>query len=255
MKSLLFLIACLLLPYLLFAQTLRGMVYHEGTDSVIANASVYYSGSTIGTTTNSIGEFHLQAKSGQVPLVISCVGYQSAEVSNYTPEQPLKIYLKPKQFELEGVIVTSDGMSREEKVRIFTREFIGTSPYAQSCTIENIDDVDLYYNRGTQTLTAECSRPLIINNKLFGYNINYYLNNFKRSNEHISFTGNYVFKDVALPADQKRVIRNRAHVYEESRMQFIRALWSRTLNNNGFKIYRTNYTRLNAIRHDSNTCI
>jgi|GEM_PF-748701 len=243
MKKLI-LLALFLFPYYLFAQTLNGRVYRQDTDSAIVNASVYYSGSTTGTVTNSKGEFILQAKSGQVPLVISCVGYQTAEVKNYHPGQDIKVFLKPKQFELQGVTVTSDGMSREEKVRIFTREFIGTSKYAKSCTITNIDDVDLFYDRKNKTLTAESSKPIIINNQLLGYHITYYLDHFKRTPTNIAFAGNYIFKDVATADDQKKINNNRGDAYEGSRMQFIRALWHRSIKSSGFKIYRSNYTRL-----------
>lgn len=226
-------------PFWLSAQTLTGKVYQEGTTNVIASASVYYSGSTNGTLTNADGYFYLPAKMGQVPLVISCVGYYSAEVNNYKTGEAITVYLKPKQLELQGVVVTYDGMSREEKVRIFTQEFIGTSKYAKSCTIINIDDIDLSYNRKTQTLTAESSKPIRIQNDMLGYTIRYYLDQFKKTPDGVQYSGNYIFKEISPLAADKKVKRNREEAYDGSRMQFIRSLWNHNVRANGFSMYDT----------------
>ena len=134
-------------PLYLRAQFINGVVYNAATDSVIANATVYYSGSLTATITNSLGHFKLPAKQGGVPLIISYIGYHSETIFNYIPNEALQIFLKPKNNELQEVIIRNDGMSREEKVQRFTREFLGTSEFSLSCIITNIDDIDLAYNK------------------------------------------------------------------------------------------------------------
>lgn len=148
------------------AQTVIGKVYREGTDSVIIGASVYYGGSTYGTITDDKGQFRLAARSEQVPLTISSIGYNSASV-HYQPGKPLLVYLKPKTQVLHDIIIRADGMSRKDEIWLFTREFLGLSYYARNCSIDNIDDIDFFYNKKAQTLTATCDKPIIIDNKVW----------------------------------------------------------------------------------------
>lgn len=225
------------LPVWVSAQIINGRVYQAGTDSVVANASVYYSSTSTGTLTNSEGRFMLQSRAVQVPLIVSCVGYYSAEVVNYQMGKEIAIYLKPKQQQLPDVVVQGESMPRAEKVRIFTEHFIGTSEFAQNCTIINIDDVVLLYSKSKQMLTATCSTPLIIKNPELGYYITYYLDNYTSTPQYTIFTGNYMFKELPDAKGDRGVAKNREKAYWGSRMQFIRALWHNTLNLAGFKLY------------------
>ena len=237
-------LACILLMLCLlcgmqtsFAQTITGKVYRAGTDSAIVSASVYYGGSMAGTITDKNGNFELPAKAQQIPLTVSCIGYYSSTL-NYQPGNPLIVYLKPKIEELHTVTIRADGMSRKDEVAMFLRDFLGTSEYAKSCTITNIDDVNLFYNKKTKTLTASCDKPLNVENKKLGYLITYYLDTFNDSNDDFLLKGNHIFKDMELSgADLVKVKRNREDAYQGSRMQFVRGLWHRTLAQAGFRIY------------------
>jgi hypothetical protein len=235
MKKLLF--ALLLAPLWLHAQMLTGTVYKEGADSVVVSASVYYSGTTMGTLTNQGGSFYLPIRSAKVPLVISCVGYYSTTVNNYKAGESIKVYLKPKQEQLQDVVVRADGMAREAKEKLFVSEFIGSSAFAKSCVITNLDDVDLVYSKKLQALQAFCSKPLIIQNKMLGYTITYYLDRFSKSPNQLIFAGNYIFKETNTGIKPEKIIANREKAYNGSRMQFIRALWYNKVENTGFKIY------------------
>jgi len=225
------------------AQIVTGKVYREGTDSVIIGASVYYGGSMYGTVTNDKGQFQLVAKSGQVPITVSSIGYHSASVQ-YQPNKPLIIYLKPKPEELHNVIIRADGMSRKDEIWLFTREFLGLSYYARNCTINNMDDIDFFYDNKTQTLTATCDKPIIINNKALGYTISYYLDRFVKTPKQTYFAGDYIFKEDNSDKDKSKIIRNRENAYNGSRMQLIRALCNYTLNQTGFRLYAPDYTPL-----------
>lgn len=235
-----------LFAHALSAQTITGVVYKAGTDSVITGASVYYGGSMAGTTTNANGRFQLTAKSENVPLTVSSIGYYSASV-HYQPGQPLIVYLKPKQEELQDVVIRADGMDRKEEIALFTREFLGQSYYGRNCTIDNMDDISFFYSKKAQTLTATCDNPIIINNKLLGYTINYYLEKFIKTSKQTSFSGDYIFKENAFADEQEKakVIRNREIVYEGSRMQLIRTLWNHTLSESDFSLYTADYMPLN----------
>ncbi len=238
LNKLLFSGLILLLPALIKAQVISGKVYRAGTDSVIAHASIYLGGTLTGTTSNKQGEFRLTVLEGKIPLVISCVGYYSAVVNNYSPEQLLKVYLKPKINELKGITINANqSKSREAMERMFRREFIGTTKDAASCKILNIDDVDLHYNKKTNTLTAFCDKSIEIENIRLAYHISYYLDYFKKTDDAVSYNGNFKFRDKATNQNRKIISANRENAYDGSRMQFIRALWNNRLEDHYFSIY------------------
>lgn len=220
----------------LCAQTITGKVYKAGTDSVIAQASVYYGGTQTGTITNAEGLFKIPQMPGKIPMVVSCVGYYSTILNEYSSAAQLKIYLKPKVNELQGITISAGGMSRADMEKLFIREFIGVSDNAMSCRITNLDDVDLYYSAKTSTLTAFSDKPLEIENKRLGYHITYYLDKFIKSAKNTLYQGNYVFTDKITDADQKQISRNREGAYDGSRMEFIRALWNDKLDQYGYRV-------------------
>jgi len=238
MSKLPLMVLVLLLPMMLRAQVISGKIYRAGTDSVITQASIYLGGTLAGTTSNKQGEFRLAVLEGKIPLVVSCVGYYSTVVDNYSPAQLLKVYLKPKINELKGITINANqSKSREAMERMFRREFIGTTKDAANCKILNIDDIDLHYNKKTNTLTAFCDKPIEIENTRLAYQISYYLDYFKKTDDAVSYNGNFIFKDKATDQNRKTISANRENAYDGSRMQFIRALWNNTLRDHYFSIY------------------
>ena len=233
-------------PIWLNAQTLSGIVYQEGTDSVIAKATVYYNGSLASTITDELGRFKLKSIEGKIPVIVSCIGYHSETVEDYPKNETLKVYLKPKINELKEVIIRNDGMTREEKVRQFRKEFLGTSEFALSCTIDNTEDIDLAYSKSDKTLTAYCSEPIQITNEKLGYKVSYYLESFIKSPKNTKFSGNYVFTELGGLIDSSQVIINREKAYRGSRMAFIRGLWSNNLDETGFRILTAFYDPIPA---------
>lgn len=246
MKTVTLFILLLTTSILLRAQQIIGRVLRINSDTVVTGASVYFGGSTKGTSTNSLGTFTLNANTSQIPLVVSCIGYYSTLITDYGPDKPVTVYLKPKVNMMREVQIGYDGMSREEKLRIFKREFIGISDDAKSCTITNIDDIDLSYDQNTETLTAFCNNPIIVKNKMLGYTINYYMDKFIRTSGHVRFAGNYLFKVdlITDPKQLKQVNLNREDAYSGSRMQFIRSLWNNTLAKHSYELYDNHYKKL-----------
>jgi hypothetical protein len=254
MAKYLFIAWLIMLSSHLRAQILRGQVFRSGKDSTlaVANASIYYSGSMAGTSTVADGNFTIKAKTTTIPLTVSCIGYYSTTVNDYSTNKFLKIYLKPKVHQLREVSIGFDGMSREDKIRMFRKEFLGTSDYASSCTIANIDDVQLDFKKKTGILMAYCNGPIEIDNKKLGYHISYFLDGFIRTPKEVKFSGNFIFKEDSVASKQKRIIRNREDAYSGSRMEFIRALWSNSLKKARYKIYTSDFQMLDS---DSIICL
>lgn len=84
------------LPLLLSAQnTVSGLVKDADTGELLIGASVWESGTTKGTSTNSNGYFTLV--SGGNPIRVSYIGYQSTEIK-YHSNQLVTVLLQPGRF-------------------------------------------------------------------------------------------------------------------------------------------------------------
>ena len=246
MKRYLYCLLFFVLPLVANAQLINGVVYTFGTQTPVPHASVYYGSSLTGTLTNKQGEFALPIKPGKHPIIVSSVGYYSEVITDYSPNQWLTVYLKPKVQEMREVTIGYDGMSRKEKERIFKREFLGIDDYALGCTILNMDDIDFRYSRKTQTLTAFCNKPIEIDNKKLGYHITYFLDRFKKTDQAVDFAGNFIFKENIDNTNQAKILRNREDAYQGSRMQLIRALWANKLGKTPFKIYTASMDKISV---------
>ncbi|MBR1630997.1 MAG: carboxypeptidase-like regulatory domain-containing protein [Paludibacteraceae bacterium] len=112
--SLLFLTAALSLQ----ARTLTGLVIDEH-DQPIAMASIYLkSAPSVGTATDADGRFELSAEQSSGSVIVSFIGYQTAEVPirQFTPEQTLRITLKEQPIALEETVVQTRLSRRKRRL-------------------------------------------------------------------------------------------------------------------------------------------
>jgi len=231
----------LLLSLDLSAQLIKGQILIYGTEDPLPYANVYYDGMYKGAISDEDGNFQLQpAASAKAPIIISAVGYHSTSIADYTSDEFIKIYLQPKVYSLDAVVITYDGMSREEKEAVFKKEFIGFSKNSLQCEILNLDDINLVYNRKRSTIEAFAKDPIQLYNKALGFKITYYLEQFKYSPGSIFFSGNYFFEpDTTLAGkDLARVEKKRKEAYLGSRMHFIRSLYDDRLRQEGYSLLK-----------------
>jgi hypothetical protein len=246
------LFAFLCLHYMGTAQTIRGRVFEEKTAEPVPFAAVYFSSTYVGASADAEGYFELDLprSTAMMPLTISALGYYSLTVSDYSTEQQLWAYLKPKSYELEEVVVTGalDKQSRRAKLALFKREFLGMTPNAQQCKILNEEDLLLDYTPGGDTLVAFSKGPIRISNRALGYEITYYLDKFEYS-AHLGdlfILGNYRFapETAASKRKQRQFERRRQQAYLGSMMHFFRALWRNELRQEGFAVRDANQIEL-----------
>lgn len=210
------------------------------TQAGIGFAAVYFSGTSTGTHTDLTGYFELDiSRYKSMPLTISALGYYSVTLADFSHNKPNFIYLTTKDYELSEVVITAKNR-RRANLNIFKREFLGTTPNARSCNIENENDVIFIYNPKRDTLKAFSSNPIIIYNQALGYKIVYYLDKFEYgfSNIYLRIIGN-----VILIADttnlinlQKQFDKNRRSAFFGSRMHFLRSLWENNLAQDRFVV-------------------
>lgn len=261
--------------------TLVGTITNaDGTEPVV-KASVYVSGSSNGTRTNSQGRFKLTEVNTPCQLVISHLGYE-LKVINLKDDgiTELTIRLTDKERKLNEVLVSSKSR-RAANVYSFRRDFLGKDEWGRKAILLN--DSDLIFSRQTDTLSVKTSYkvlkyesdendqipnvdtskikvietrstltvtakgPLIVDLPLLGYRVSVDLVDFVSVQEGLSsynsFLGYYLFQPYQAPtiAKQEEYERNRRKAYYCSPMHFVHSLYTNTLKENGYIVFRNQF--------------
>jgi hypothetical protein len=223
-----------------------GKVVQHSTDAAIPNASVFISGSSLGTVSDSAGNFELGAiPAGNFELIISSVGFATVVYPFSSEKLPLRltVQMEPKVVELGEVTVEPfDPDGWQKWGRLFLDNFIGTSEAARRCRITNLEKLHFRYNRKTQTITVVADEPLNIINNHLGYTLQYQLEDFIYNEEEgsVLFAGYSLFKSMDEGRDRarERYATKREEVYHGSMMHFMRALYHDQLGAEGFEARR-----------------
>src|SRR5512137_2088294 len=95
-------------------RTISGKVtgYDDGLG--IPGVTVLVKGTTIGTVTDVDGKFTLQVPKDKEVIQVSFVGMKTVEVT-LGPDNVVNVVLRTEVQELEGVVVTALGVTREKK--------------------------------------------------------------------------------------------------------------------------------------------
>ena len=233
------------------SQVITGTVFDNASKQVIGYASLYFTGTFIGTTTDKDGNFELDVtKNKNMPLTVSAIGYYSTNITDFLSDKPVKIYLEPKIYELGEVTVKSKSLANRRKANLLTfREvFLGSTENARNCYITNENDITFNYNSDNDTLRAFASKPLEIDNRSLGYKILYYLNKFMydRNNRVFIIRGDMIFKeDLSIGSKNKEAFeRRRKNAYLGSRIHFFRTLWQNQLNSSSFIVKNSSDQKL-----------
>jgi hypothetical protein len=227
------------------AQQLNGVVLTSDTKLPVPFASVYLANTSVGTSTNINGVFVIQSfPNGRFDLVVSCLGYETFQTTIQSNKlDSLTIYLKPRAKELDEVVVQSyekDGWNKWGK--LFLESFIGTTEFAQNCTIKNYKAIRFKFNKKDNSLTAFANETLIVENKDLGYEIKYDLINFNYNfrTSVLYYSGYPFFTNMFTKrkGKQQRWERNRNEAYKGSLMHFMRAFYRNTFAEENFELRR-----------------
>ncbi len=93
-------------------KTIIGVI-QDAANAPVDRVSVVIKGTSRGTTTNAQGRFSIQAASNET-LVISSVGYETQEIK-IGNQTSLNVTISQASNQLEGVVVTSLGITRQER--------------------------------------------------------------------------------------------------------------------------------------------
>ena len=224
-----------------YNQVIKGTVSDFKDHSRINFAYIYFNGTFVGTNSDKNGYFELDiSRYASMPLTISALGYYSITLTVVSSEKPLTIFLQPKLYELQEVVISEKSNDRERRknLKLFTDNFLGTTKNAKSCVITNPNDI-LFVSEN-DTLKAFSSNPVLIDNAALGYKVTYFLDEFilDKKTESFFFSGNIIFnEDLTSEESQKRIFESRRKdAYLGSRMHFFRALWKNELDSARFVV-------------------
>ena len=261
---------CLLLVITIFISTnilgqftVSGKVVDSSSKEPLYGASVFCQNTTSGTITNKEGSFSLQLKPGGYELIVSFTGYQTKEVRiSNNDNNPLQIEMIKEEKTMGEVVIRSsnevtDGWNKYGK--FFLENFIGSTPNASQCTLQNPDVLHFYYYKKSDKLKVLATEPVLISNKALGYNLRYQLDSFMYyyKTQISSYRGYCFFTQMEGSFhDQNAWSANRKKVYFGSKLQFMRSYYDSTLAENGFEIGlldENDKTKFNVVQNPYDT--
>ncbi len=256
MKKLALILLFFQITVISFSQVIKGTISDKNTKSTINYASVYINGTFIGTYTDENGNFELDiSKHKSMPLSISAIGYYSVTLEEYPVNKPIIVFLEPKIFALDEVVIKAKALNRKRRANmvIFRNEFLGTTDNGRMCDILNEEDITFNYGSDKDTLKAYALKPILIENRALGYKITYYLDAFEfyRKDQSFFFKGNIIFTEdlTSDESKQKFYTRKRQYAYIGSRMHFFRMLYANSLGATGFDVKNPAGIKLNIRKY------
>lgn len=250
----------------IYAQNIKGKVVDISTGRPIPKASVFISGSSIGSNTTKTGLFSLKASiDGNVDLVVFHSGYkisaQKIKLEEYK-KGSIVIKLTKKDDQSDSPAIPNDSTNRGENNKRFSNFLLGNTPFGDKCTILNAFNVAFNFNKEQNIFRAWSGVPIEIRNSATGYKVFLVLDTFAVNyNTNSTFYKGYTFfKELQNEASKTKKGRKKRHhngsnslktmwlenrklAYLGSSLHFFQSLASNTLAQEGFELARlTNNT-------------
>lgn len=213
----------------LFSQQLTAIVADQDTKQPISDVFVFLGSSSIGTITDDSGVFQLNIKNvEQATLVFSHLNYELMTLM--MSKERLKedtFFLVSSGVALEAVEVTVKAKPRirAKRLKKFKDAFIGVS--RESKNIKLLNPEVLVFEEQDRKLIATATQPLQIENKLLGYQLDFYLKTFELDliNQDVFYKGSPFFKSLkGSKKELTRYSRNRKKAYQKTSRKFFSEL-------------------------------
>src|SRR5688572_232486 len=252
MKKPFLFLSAILLSVFSFAQfSITGKVVDAETKEGLHGASVFAQNTTKGTTTDKEGIFSLNLDKGGYELVISFTGYETQSINMQGASQELLIEMKKADNSMSEVVIKSsnelaDGW--EKYGQFFLQHFIGATPNADSCILQNPEVLKFFYIKRTDKLKVLATEPLQILNNSLGYQLRYELDSFiyYTKTDINSYRGRCLYSEIDTTWEQKQIWKsNRENAYYGSRLHFLRSYYDSTLKQEGFSVDLLSTTKAN----------
>jgi hypothetical protein len=243
-----------------FSQTLTGTVREKGTGLPLPFANVFVNNTTIGSATDAEGRFRISGDfSTEIELVASFIGYVT-EVKAISLRNKAEVQV---DFELasnesnlsEIELKAKRDKSWDREFRRFEEVFLALpdDPYRSKVQIENpwvLEFEKVKAAKGPNYLQASAAQPLKITNRALGYEIDYYLKDFRVMRTGSMFYGQ-VFYTRINSADEEKMEdweENREANYHSSLRHFNSSLLLNLQDSIHFEVYRALPEQLGRVR-------
>jgi len=251
MKNLICLLSLICFTISIQAQnfSILGKVVDSASGQPLSKASAFCQNTTLGTITNNEGLFYMNLPNGGYDLIISYTGYEKKllRISNTQSNKDTLVFvMAPQDNSMTEVSVVAtnevaDGWNKYGK--FFSDNFIGTTPNAGRCTIQNPEALHFFFTKKRNRLKVTAKEDIVVVNNELGYRIKYQLDSFSYDyNTNISqYTGNPLFEEMDSTDEVKQQwISNRAKTYLGSRLHFMRCLYDSIVSEEGFVVEKMN---------------
>lgn len=282
MKQIFFLFSFFLFATMVFSQathyTITGKVIDKNTRQPLQGASVFAQNTTIGVATDAEGSFKLKLPNGGYVLIVTFTGYEteSIRINNASADDKnLVMEVKPKEKSMQevSIVVSSEARDGWQKYgQFFIDNFIGKSEFSQQTFIKNPEVLKFYFNKKRNRLKVLANEPLIVQNFALGYNIKFAIDSFTYEYETSTaqFIGYPLFEEMMGTAEKGTAwVQNRNKAYHGSLLHFMRSLYNKTLDDEGFEVQflvknneeemsiplKNPYLALNYVKDDSSNTV
>ncbi|HGJ66227.1 TPA: carboxypeptidase-like regulatory domain-containing protein, partial [bacterium] len=121
---------------------LTGRVINSSNNLPLANVNVFISQTTIGTATDSSGNYRIdKIPNGKFNLVASIIGFEPKVVEvdlKSRKTMVINFSLEPTSYQLKQIEVTEKAPNEwKRQLNFFKKLFFGYNKYAEHCIIEN----------------------------------------------------------------------------------------------------------------------
>jgi hypothetical protein len=217
----------------------RGTVHDATTHKPIPFATIFLASTSFGASANEEGSFVMNnIPPGKYDIIISSIGFHKLSYSLEFPtsNKQFAFELQPDVRELKTVVIEANERFRKKYYKTFVKWFLGTTPNAFHCHIENPDDIYFDYTKGV--LAAECATPVIVVNEALGYKVYFLLDEFKfdERNQTLRVFGVPRFEELTPGSEgqARKWKKARDAAYHGSLAHFMSSLLHRKLEENDF---------------------
>ncbi|UBM58690.1 TonB-dependent receptor [Marinilongibacter aquaticus] len=219
--------------------SIYGQVISEGSEESLPFTNVFLEGTTLGAQSGQTGDFRIDnIPPGKYRLVFTLLGYETKIMDLDLIKEPgrMKIKLSPSAISLDEVkIVGNRNKDWERDYKKFERAFIGLNYNSKDVRILNKEAID--FKSIDNNLIATSKEPILIENKLLGYRIEYFLEDFHSNKKTTAFKGLAHFEEMDNSDEKEKWKENRLKVFKGSINDFLIALSNNQLKDRGFDAF------------------
>jgi len=225
-------------PVLQAQQLITGRITDAEDGLPVPGASIFIANTTVGTASDASGNYSLTVPGrGGFEIVISHVGYQSVFHKIETPQSSHQYDVALTINELQEITITANIRYRRSDVNLFWRTILGEKPSRNGMEVLNPEKVSYHLN-SNNVLRVSCKEPIEIINHQMGYHIRYILQSFQYDYRDRVYTyyGKPHFEEL-IPRNSRQKDRwekKRQEVYDFSFNRFLRALYRKQIQDDGF---------------------